>query len=211
MRVILADDHPIVLDGLSQLLAREADIEVIARCSTGRETLEAVRRERPDILVLDLAMPEGDGLSVLQSLRAGPFASVRVVILSAALDEEALLQAVRLGVKGVVLKEMAPDLLLRCLRTVAAGGQWLERGLVGRALDRLLKDESDARKLAEVLTAREVEIVRQVAAGRRNKEIARALGITEGTVKIHVHRIYEKLGLDNRVALAAYARDHGLQ
>lgn len=207
IRVILADDHPIVLGGLDQLLAPEPDMQVIARCTSGRATLEAVRRHKPDILLLDLRMPDGDGLSVLRGLREEKL-TTRAVVLSAALDEDELLEAVQLGAKGVVLKEMAPELLLECIRRVHAGGQWLDRDLVGRALDRLVVREALARKVGEVLTPREIEIVRLVASGLRNKEIGRTLSITEGTVKIHVHNIYDKLGVDSRVELAAYARAH---
>jgi DNA-binding NarL/FixJ family response regulator len=208
MRLVLADDHPIVLKGVEQTLAPEADIVVVARCASGDAALEAVKHEKPDILVLDLAMPKMDGLAVLRALLAEG-SPTRIVILTAALDEDVLIEAVRLGVKGVVLKEMAPEFLIRCLRQVYAGGQWLEGEFVGRALDTVVAREAEARRLAAVLTPREIDIMRLVASGLRNKEIGRTLSITEGTVKIHMHNIYEKLGLNSRVALAAYVRDKG--
>jgi DNA-binding NarL/FixJ family response regulator len=206
MRVVLADDHLIVLKGLEQFLAQEPDVVVVDRCATGEAALEAVRREKPDVLILDVAMPRLDGLEVLEIMLAEG-SPTRVVILTAALDEDDLIEAVRLGVKGIVLKEMAPEFLIRCLRQVHAGGQWLEGEFVGRALDTVVTRDAEARKLAAVLTPREIDIMRLVAAGLRNKEIGRQLSIAEGTVKIHIHNIYEKLGLNSRVALATYARD----
>lgn len=116
----------------------------------------------------------------------------------------------RLGVRGLVLREMAPELLVRCLRQVGAGATWLESRTVTRVLERLLRREAGEREAAAVLTGREIDLVRSIAQGLRNKEIARELGISEGTVKVHLHNIYQKLGLDGRLALLRYARDKGL-
>jgi DNA-binding NarL/FixJ family response regulator len=201
IRLVLADDHPIVLEGLRQLLAAEAGFAVLAACADGEEALRAVREHRPDVLVLDLHMPKVDGLAVLRQLRAESL-STRVVILTASLADHNVLEAVRLGARGLVLKEMASELVVRCVRTVHAGGEWLERGLVRR--------EAGAEEVARVLTPREIEIVRLVARGGRNKVIARELGITEGTVKIHLHNIYEKLGIESRTELALYAQRKSL-
>jgi DNA-binding NarL/FixJ family response regulator len=209
IRIVIADDHPLVLKGLDGVLAAEPDIEIVARCEDGVAALEALEAHRPDVLVLDIRMPELDGLGVLRAMAEKGLAT-RVVLLTAAIDEDEVLAAIRLGVAGVVLKEMAPQLLVRCVRTVHAGGQWLERRSVTLALERVLQREAAQRRLQEVLTPREVEIVRLVARGRRNKAIARELSISEGTVKIHVHNIYEKLGLDSRVALSDFARGQGL-
>lgn len=209
IRLVLADDHPLVLEGLANLLRPEEGFEVLARCATGRETLEAVEAHAPDLLVLDLRMPGLDGLDVLRELRARSSA-VRVVLLTAALDEDDVLEAIRLGVKGVVLKEMAPSLLLQCLRKVHAGGQWLEKESVGRALERLLRRESGMQEAQSVLTPRELDVVKMVASGLRNKDLAERLFVTEGTVKVHLHNIYEKLGLEGRVTLALWARERGL-
>jgi DNA-binding NarL/FixJ family response regulator len=126
------------------------------------------------------------------------------------LDEHEALKALRLGVGGIVLKEMEPQLLVQCVRKVHAGGQWLERHSTSRVLDRLLQREAGARELAGVLTPREREILRLVAGGLQNKAIAKELFISEGTVKIHLHNIYEKLRLDGRLALLRYAQEKGL-
>jgi DNA-binding NarL/FixJ family response regulator len=207
--LVLADDHPLVLDGLEGLFDQEPDFQVLARCTDGEQALQAVHDLAPDVLVLDIRMPKMDGLELLRAMR-GEGLKTRVVLLTAALDDDDLIDAIRLGVKGIVLKEMAPDLLIKCVRTVDAGGQWLEKHSVSQALEKHLAREADERRIAKLLTPREIEIVRLVAQGHRNKEIAWKLSISEGTVKLHVHHIYEKLGVDNRVELATYARDRGI-
>jgi DNA-binding NarL/FixJ family response regulator len=208
IRLVLADDHPIVLEGLSRLFEREPDIAVVARCGDGEAALAAVREHRPDLLLTDVRMPRLDGMGLLRQV-ASEGLGVPVVLLAGDLAEDDLLEAVQLGVRGVVLKEMAPDLLVRCVRTVHAGGQWLESQLTGRALTRLLARESARQKLSKLLTPREIELTKQVSQGLRNKEIAARLGITEGTVKIHLHRIYEKLNVTSRVELVNYVRREG--
>lgn len=206
IRLVLADDHPLVLEGLESLLSREGDFLILASCATGRETLQAVREHRPDLLVLDLRMPGGGGLEVLKGLREEGL-DTRVVVLTAGLEEEEVLQAIRLGVRGMVLKEMAPRLLVQCLRKVHAGGQWLEKESVGKALEHMLQREAGARELSQTLTTREADVVRMVVQGLRNKEIAERLFVSEGTVKVHLHNIYEKLDIDGRMALVMWARD----
>jgi DNA-binding NarL/FixJ family response regulator len=206
IRLVVADDHPLVVDGLLRLFEPHADIRVVATCGDGEAALEAVRAQRPDVLLLDVRLPRLDGLAVLRRLRAEGLAT-RVVLLTAQIDETALLEAVRLGAKGLVLKEMAPALVVACVRKVAAGGQWLEREVTARALDRLLARSAEQQRLAGLLTEREREIAGLVAQGARNRDIARRLSITEGTVKIHLHRIFEKLGVTSRVELANHVRD----
>ena len=209
IRTVIADDHPLVLDGLEQLFRFEPDIELVARCRDADQTLRAVRAHTPDILVLDLLMPGGGGLELLRAL-GHDFPATRVVLLTAVIDDDQLLEAIRLGVHGVVLKDMAPQLLVEAIREIHRGVQWLEQGLGGRALRRLLIREQRASELAGVLSPREREIVRMVAGGLRNRAIAEKLGIGEGTVKVHVHNIYEKLDVNGRVELVLYARENGL-
>jgi DNA-binding NarL/FixJ family response regulator len=209
IRIVLADDHPPILQGLALLLRQEPDFEVLAGCREGEETLRAVRQFRPDVLILDSLMPGKDGLAVLRELRQMELPT-RVILLTAAIDEDNLLEAMRLGVGGVVLKEMAVQLLIQCVRKVYAGDQWLERHSIGRAMEKMLRREAGTREVARLLTSRELEIVRLAASGLRNKEIASKLAISEGTVKVHLHRSYEKLHVDSRMALLRYAQTKGL-
>src|SRR3989441_10822298 len=188
VHVALADDHPIVLDGLEGLFRLEPDFQVVARCINGEETLVAVRRHRPDILILDLRMPRGDGLEILQTLRREKLPT-KVVLLAAALEEDEILEALRLGVRGVVLKELAPQLLVECVRKVHAGAQWLEKQLSSRVLETLLRRGDRGRGGGGPPTPRGNEIVRMVGRGLRNPELARRLGLSEGTGQIHPHNI----------------------
>jgi DNA-binding NarL/FixJ family response regulator len=209
IRLVAADDHPLILEALQQLFCLEPDCQLLACCRTGIETLQTVKDSQPDVLILDVRMPGMDGLAVLQALRQ-EHCPTRVVLLTAAMEEHEVLEAIRLGAHGVVLKEMASHLLVQCVRKVAAGGQWLERHSVSRALAAMLRQHDSRRDVMGLLTPRELEIVCLVAQGTRNKGIADTLGISEGTVKIHLHNIYKKLSIDSRLGLILYARDKGL-
>jgi DNA-binding NarL/FixJ family response regulator len=208
IKLVLADDHRIILEGLEQLFRREKDFEVVATATTGEEALAAVRKHKPQILVLDIQMPKGNGLWVLKNVHTEKLPT-RVVLLTATLDEDEVLEAMQSGVSGLVLKEAAAVNLVETVRRVQRGERALEPTLVSRALDRLSQRE-EAKKIVEVLSKRETEIVKMVASGLRNKEIALKLNIGEGTVKTHLHTIYEKLGVHGRVELAMYAIEHGI-
>lgn len=209
IRLVLADDHPLVLDGLEQLFRLSRDFSVVARCRDGEETLKALRLYRPDVLILDIRMPRFDGLQVLRALQKEGLPA-RVVLLTADLEEAQLLEALQLGVGGIVLKEMAPRLLVDAVREVHAGGRWVDKGSANRALEKLLRREEENRETEPSLTPRELEIVRMVARGLRNRTIAEQLLISEGTVKIHLHNIYQKLEISGRGELAFHARSKGL-
>ena len=209
IRIAIADDHPFILDGLEQLFRGENDCEIVARCLNGEEALQAVERYRPDVLVLDVRMPRMDGIELLRIIGERQ-SSTKVVLLTASLDDARLLEAFRLGASGLVLKESAPRLLAQSVRQVAAGEQsWNGKAIAG-ALRLVLQREQAVAAASSTLTPREVEVTRMVASRLRNKEIASRLDITEGTVKFHLHSIYEKLRIDGRYALINYARDHGL-
>lgn len=208
IRLVLADDHRIILEGLEQLFGREADFKVVATATNGEDALAAVRTHKPDVLVLDIQMPRGDGLYVLKQIHTEKLPT-RVILLTATLDEDGVLDAMQSGVSGLVLKEAAAINLVQTVRRVNRGERALEPSLVNRALDRLAQRE-EARKIVEVLSKRETEIVKMVAIGLRNKEIADKLNIGEGTVKSHLHSIYEKLGVHGRVELTMYAYERGI-
>jgi DNA-binding NarL/FixJ family response regulator len=208
IRLVLADDHPIVLNGLEQLLSLEKDCEVVARAKNGDEALQAVRQFQPDVLVLDLLMPGTDGLAVLEEMRREALPT-RVVILSA-MNSDDLFEAIRLGARGVVLKDMAPRLLMQCVRTVHAGGKWLEKSVATSAVDKLLEREAGTKAVAETLTPRELQVARMIAKGVPSKTVASRLAITEGTAKLHLHHVYEKLKVEGRVGLMRFMQSRGL-
>lgn len=207
--LVLADDHPIVLAGLENMLRRERDCRVVASCVDGVEALRAITHYRPDVAVIDLRMPRMPGLAVLRQMQKDNLRT-RAVVLAAVLDDEELVEAIRLGVRGVLLKEMAAAAVVQCIREVHAGGQWLEKRSVTHALDKMVRREQGARDMEKVLTTRELQIAGAVATGLRNKEIADKFGIAEGTVKIHLHVIYEKLKIDGRMALVLKMREKAL-
>jgi DNA-binding NarL/FixJ family response regulator len=210
VRIVLADDHRIILEGLEQLFRRERDFQVLATCTNGEEALAAVQLHRPDVLVLDVQMPRLDGLGVLKKIHEDEALQTRVVLLTASLEEDQVLEAMQHGVWGLVLKESAATSLVQCVRTVARGERLLDPTTVGRALDRIMRRQQAMREVAQVLSPRETEIVRMVAVGLRNKEIASRLFIGEGTVKSHLHSIYEKLSVHGRVELTLYAQERGI-
>jgi len=206
IRIALADDHPIVLQGLQQLFERHSDFEVVCCCTSGHAALAGVRTHRPDVLVLDLRMPEGNGLDVLRAIAAEKL-ECRTVLLTATVSDDEVMEAVRLGARGLILKESPPEALVDCVSRVYRGEQWLERETVTLAVQNAL---DRTRGAADALTPREIEIVRMVAQGLRNRAIAERLSISEGTVKVHLHNIYEKFAVDGRLELLLSARRTGL-
>ena len=203
MRLVLIDDHPLVLNGLAQVLGSDPDFEVVAMCGTAAEGLRAVETLHPDVLLLDLNLPDESGLSILR--RLDPSASPAVVVLTATQDEGELLDAARLGARGIVLKATAPRVLEDCLRAVHQGSQPLvvdDEALAQRLAERRAAET----ELEQVLTTREVQILRMVALRLDNQEVASRLGISVGTVKIHLHHIYAKLCVDGRQELLQYLR-----
>lgn len=205
VRVLIADDHPIMLSGIEAIL-RDTDYQVVAKVTNGAAVLEAIPSARPEILLLDVQMPERTGLDVLRTLRSRGDQRP-IVLLTASLDDSGLLEAIQLGVNGIILKEGAQSLLLKCLDDVANDRRWIEKSLLERALEISMSGTGEAQDGLSALSKRERAIVGLVAQGMRNRDVASELGITEGTVKVYLHRIYEKLGVSNRTELAIYARD----
>jgi DNA-binding NarL/FixJ family response regulator len=207
IRVVLVDDHQIVLRGLQQLFDRQDDLQVVAACSDAISAIAAVEQHDPDVLVLDLRMPVHSGLDLMRAL-AGKHERCKRVLLTAAIRDAEVMEAVKLGASGLVLKESSPDVLLECVRAVQEGKQWIERETATRALQSVIARDGSERP--DALTAREVEIVRMVSQGLRNKAISERLSISEGTVKVHLHNIYEKMGVDGRLELVLVAQQKGL-
>jgi DNA-binding NarL/FixJ family response regulator len=208
IRIAIADDHAIVSHGIKRLLDGEPDFEVVQCCTTGREAVAVARSGTADVLLLDVKMPGMSGIDVLRTLSSHP-PPCAVVLLTAAISDSDVMEGLRLGARGIVLKESSPETLLDCLTHVSRGDQWIDREMQQRADEALAQRQGDADP-RRALTVRETEIVRMIAQGLRNKVIAERLQISEGTVKIHLHNVYEKLGLDGRLELMLYAQRQGL-
>lgn len=209
IKLVAADPHPLSILGLEQILKSEPEIELVAGCSTADQTMQELWKHKPELFLLDFNLPDRNGLDLIKELKNSSL-DVKVVIFTAALDEEQTIDALRFGVKGVVLKDMPSHLLVQCLQKVASGGIWMEKESIGSAFEKMLHREAGMRRLATILTARETEVMRAVASGMSNQQIAEKLIVSEGTVKIHVHNIYRKLGINNRVDLTLYAQKRGL-
>jgi two-component system, NarL family, nitrate/nitrite response regulator NarL len=206
MNLILVDDHPLMLAGLERLLRAEPDFDILATCGSVEEGWDAVIKYQPDVVVLDLKLGEGDGLTLLSRLGSNGRGRPAVVVLTAAEDENIWLKAAQLGARGVVLKATAPRVLEDCLRAVHRGETWLHVAGVDLSA-RLAQRKAAEAELENVLTPRELEVVRIVAMGADNNEIADRLSISLGTVKIHLHHVYDKLRLSGREALMRLLRE----
>jgi two-component system, NarL family, nitrate/nitrite response regulator NarL len=214
VRIMIADDHPIVRDGLKKLLRLESDFEIVAEAGDGVEILELVTQAHPDILLLDLRMPNLDGLAALQALQqSNPH--TRVIILTASEDKNQFVQAMKLGCSGIVLKHTAPELIVKSIRKVHSGEIWLDSHTTAAVMQQFStglatnRGASPARE-RNPLSTREREIVSLVAQGYKNKEMAEKMFISEQTVKNHLHNIFDKLGVSDRLELALYAIHRGL-
>lgn len=196
--LVLADDHPYMRAGIEAVL-RGSRYDILATASNGDEALAAVEVHDPAVCIFDIRMPGLTGVEVLQTLRARGD-NRPVVLLTAELEDDALIAAVKAGVNGIVLKDGAEDALLACLDAVAEGQRAVPAELLQRALD--LSMEGPRRHPLETLTPRERQIAEHVGRGMRNREIADSLAMSEGTVKVYLHTIYQKLGIDNRTELA---------
>jgi len=219
IRIVVADDHPIFRDGLCRLLALEPDFEVVAQAQDGRQVLEVLQQYEPDILLLDLKMPGLDGLATLQRLQTGKH-KTRVIVLTASEDKNEFVQAMKLGTSGIVLKQSATELLIKSIRKVNSGEIWLDSHTTAAVMRQFATgaDEvvagvpptSTRERERSLLSQREREIVALVAQGFKNKEMAEKMFISEQTVKNHLHNIFDKLGVSDRLELALYAIHNNL-
>lgn len=215
IRIVIADDHPIFRDGLRRLLESEADLKVVGEACDGAEAVKLARQFKPDILLLDLAMPRHPGLEALREMSSGAGSDgVRVILLTAAAEKNQIVEALQLGARGVVLKDSATQLLLKAIHTVMSGEYWVGRESVSNLvlyLRNLVQSSGEeARQKKFGLTPRELEIVSAVVAGYANKEIAEYFKISEDTVKHHLSNIFDKLGVSTRLELALFAVNQSL-
>jgi len=203
IRLVIADDHSVVLQGIRAFLALEPGLEVSALCTDGLEAIEAVKQYKPDVLVMDVFMPQCSGIEAHELLREK---GVRVptVLLTATLDDTTLVRCLEASVEGIVLKESAAEVLVEAIRAVARGERWIPPALAARAIELIARPQPEA---VEELTPREKEVARRVAGGATNKRVAAELGIAESTVKLHLHSAFTKLGVRNRTQLSLLVRD----
>ncbi|MDX2178824.1 MAG: response regulator transcription factor [Bryobacteraceae bacterium] len=220
IRLVIADDHPIIRDALRQLFAATPDIQVVGEAGDGREALDRIRELAPDVLLLDLRMPNLDGLSVLQNL---PSIGVktRTIVFTASEDKNEYVQAMKLGCSGIVLKQTNPDLIAKSIRKVFGGEIWLDSHTTAAVMRQFaaapepqsgnpFPAPAGKNRERNPLSQREREIVALVAQGYKNKEMAEKMFISEQTVKNHLHNIFDKLGVSDRLELALYAIHKGM-
>jgi two-component system, NarL family, nitrate/nitrite response regulator NarL len=207
--VILVDDHPLVLSGLRGLIQSYPEFHVVGEFSDGDEALAAIRQHKPMIAVLDLKIGKGSGLSILDAV-VGEALPTRIVLLAALMHDAEIYAAVDRGVHGMLLKDWAPDTLIDCLNAVAAGRRWLPGSLVKGPLQRENVRRRLADDISERLTRREREVALLIVDGLTVKQVANRLVLSEGTVKLHLHAVFQKLGVSKRsdmVVMLSRVRD----
>lgn len=206
IRVVLADDHPVVRAGIRNLLEKVVDIEVVGEASTGLEALNLVDNVRPDVLLLDMELPDIKGTEVAQRLQSSK-SPVKILALSAYDDGVYIRELLELGAAGYLIKEEAPDTIVEAVRGVAYGEQgWVSRRIAAQMVSWVRGDEREGLKL----TAREMEVLKHVVEGNTNQNIAAKLGISEKTIEKYMEAIFAKLGVASRVEAAVYAVREGL-
>jgi two-component system nitrate/nitrite response regulator NarL len=212
VRIVIADDHPIFRAGLKALLATDPAFELAGEASDGAEAVKVVSAVQPDVLLLDLSMPRQPGMAVLRDL-ARLATPVRTIVLTAGIDRGQTLEALQLGARGIVSKESATQLLLKCIHAVMAGELWAGRETMAdlvQLIQGMGSNREEAPRKNFALTPRELDVVAKIVAGHANKDIAKDLGISEDTVKHHLSTIFDKVGVSSRLELALFAVSHRL-
>src|SRR5690554_1854870 len=203
IRILIVDDHEVVRIGLRSLLERIGQFEVVGEAASAQEAIELTRSRKPDVVVMDIRMPDGSGIEACRAIRSES-QDVKVIMLTSYTDDEAIFASVMAGASGYVLKQIGSHELVEAIRTVAAGGSLLDPSITGKVLERM-RGMSRDQQHHEKLTDQELRILRLIADGRTNKEIAEALYLSEKTVRNYVSSILSKLNLSNRAEAAAYA------
>ena len=200
IRILIADDHPVVREGLVASLNRVPDMTVVCEASTGKEAVELFIKHVPDVALLDLRMPQMDGVEAISSI-CGTFATARIIILTTYEGDEDVYRGLRAGARAYLLKDTRLEDLIECIRTVHAGNNYIPPSIGAKLAERMKSPE---------LSSRELEVLQLMAGGKTNKEIAGALFVSEGTVKGHVNHILAKLGVSGRTEATRIAMKRGL-
>lgn len=209
MKIIIVDDHVLFREGLAAIIRSESDIEIIGQAGSVREASELVQTLKPDMVLMDFGLPDGTGADATRAiLQQHP--DCKIVFLTMSEEDEDLFAAIRSGAKGYLLKNMRPAKLISSLRSVQQGESAISRSMTLRLMEELARTKEPPRVDEPTLTRRELDVLRELASGCSNQEIAERLFISENTVKYHVHSILEKLNLTDRRDAAIFARERGL-
>src|SRR3954467_6055714 len=200
IRLLIADDHPVVRDGVAAIINQHPDLRIVAKASNGHEAIAAFEKHDPDVALVDLRMPDMDGIEVIRVIRAKK-GEARIIVLTTFDAEEDVASAMRAGAKGYLLKDCPRKDLVEAIRAVHSGSTWIAPPIGSKLMERMSRDH---------LTPRELETLRLLAAGKSNKEIAGALDIAEGTTKVHLNKLFQKLGVSSRTEALAEAVKRGL-
>jgi two-component system NarL family response regulator len=209
MKIIIVDDHVLFREGLAAIIRSETDIEIMGQAGSVQEAIELVKILKPDLVLMDFGLPDGTGADATRAILK-EYPQCKIVFLTMSEEDEHLFAAIRSGAKGYLLKNMRPSKLISTLRSVQQGESALSRSMTLRLMEELARTKASSATADPTLTRREMEVLRELASGVSNQEIAQHLFISENTVKYHVHSILEKLNLSDRRDAAIYAREHGL-
>jgi len=208
MKVLIADDHPVVREGISAMLNRQPDIEVVGEAENGRECVEKTRELRPDIVLMDLRMPEMDGVEAMRQI-AATNPEVRFIVLTTYDNDEYIFKGIEAGARAYLLKDSPREELFKAIRAVHRGESLIQPAVAGKVLDRFAELSRQV-QAPEALSDREVDVVKLIAEGTANKEIAVSLHISESTVKTHIQTIFQKLGVSDRTGAVTQAIRKGI-
>ncbi len=203
LKILIADDHSMIREGLKQLLELDGDIQVVGEAGNGEECLEVLKRVNPDVVLLDINMPVMNGLKMLEILRSSKYKNQKILILTIHNEVEYLMKAIDIGVEGYVLKDSDSSILKKAIYKVHAGEKYIDSSMVPLMNERIAQEKEKAEE--DKLTRREIEVLKLLAEGLFNKEIAYKLSISEKTVKNHVSNIFKKIGVFDRTQAAVYA------
>lgn len=208
MKILIADDHPVVREGISAMLNRQPDIEVVGEAENGRECVEKTRELRPDIVLMDLRMPEMDGVEAMRQI-AATNPEVRFIVLTTYDNDEYIFKGIEAGARAYLLKDSPREELFKAIRAVHRGESLIQPAVAGKVLDRFAELSRQV-QAPEALSDREVEVVKLIAEGTANKEIAVSLHISESTVKTHIQTIFQKLGVSDRTGAVTQSIRKGI-